>query len=482
MTLFSKESKLKGVGTLLVSALVLFFASCTEVDDNLGGNIIPSDQKFEVKFATLTEGFESYLTYTDSVATSNLDYAYFGKMTSPHYGAKMRAAAMVQFEYGLRSDTIAYDDRDSKIDSLALLLGMKYLSGDTLKAQSFDVYRIEKKIEKGETYYNGTDYKEFISSRPMFSCEFKGKPRGATSFDTLSLRVVDATLAEQFMQELWRDTTLYATDSLFMDKFKGLCIVPSESSPEDAAIYGMNLQWDTDEGPSCYLLAYGHEYPKGDSPELVEDEVFRAFSISNDAYYTSSKAVSVFEHDYSATDFGDNINYDVLADEALENPVKVGYVEGVMGVTTTIEFSEEFVNSLRALAPEGSAVFLNKAEMWVGLAEQDYTFYDYAPARLGTYTSYAKLTAVPDYNYYYEEEYDTELIYGGYLNRTFGRYELDLALYLQQLMLDESGEVSRRITLGMPAYDFLDYGIVKLGVEEGEWPVKFDITYTVIGK
>jgi hypothetical protein len=74
-----------------------------------------------------------------------------------------------------------------------------------------------------------------------------------------------------------------------------------------------------------------------------------------------------------------------------------------------------------------------------------------------------------------------ELVYGGYLNRTFGCYELDLSLYLQQLLLDESKEVSRRITFGMPAYDYMDVAMVKLalGTEEA---LQFDITYTIIGK
>lgn len=481
MTLFSKEFNLKSVGAVLVSALVLLVSSCTEVNDELGVNIIPPGQQFDVQFGTVGEGINTYLTLTDSVATSSLDYAYFGAMTNPHYGGKTKASALVQFSYSMRTDTVEYADRDAQPDSLVLLLGMKRAGGDTLKRQTFDVYRIRKALELDSTYYAGIDYKSIIDARPMFTCEFGGRPRGAMQFDTLSLKVADAALAEEFMQELWSDTTLYGTDSLFVKKFGGLCLTPSGTSPEDAAIYGLNLQWDEDEGPASYLLLYGHSYPKGDDPSLVEDDIMRAFSISNNAYFTDLKAVSAFEHDYSATLYGGSINFNTPSGDPLENPVTEGYVEGLMGVTTTLEFDDDFVAQLRALRPEGSDIFINQATLTIPLAEEDYTFFDYAPARLGTYANYAKLQAVADYNYYYEENYDMELVYGGHLNRTFGCYTMDLSLYLQQLLMDESNEVTRRITLGMSAYDYLDEAVVKLALGGSE-PLQFSITYTVIGK
>lgn len=481
MTLFSKGLNLKSVGALLVSALVLLVSSCTEVNDELGTNIVPPGQQFEVKFAQVGEGIGSYLTLTDSVATSSLDYAYFGAMRDAHYGGKTKATALVQFAHSMSTDTVEYADRDAKPDSLVLLLGMKRAGGDTLKRQTFDVYRMRKGLKLDSVYCSGIDYETYIDSRPMFTCEFGGKPNGAMLFDTLSLKVADQALAEEFMQELWSETEIYDDNELFLEKFAGLCLTPSGTSPEDAAIYGLNLQWDEDEGPASYLVLYGHSYPKGDDPELVEDDIMRAFAISNNAYFTDLKAVSAFEHDYSASLFGGSINLDTPADEPLENPVTEGYVEGLMGVATTLEFDDEFVAALRALRPEGSEIFINQATLTIPLAEEDYTFFDYAPARLGTYANYAKLQAVADYNYYYEESYDMELVYGGYLNRTFGCYALDLSLYLQQLLMDESDEVSRRITLGMGAYDYLDEAVVKLALGGSE-PLKFDITYTVIGK
>ncbi len=483
MTQFSKEIHFKGVGKLLLSALVLLCASCTEVNDSLGTNIVPSGQQFEVRFATLAEGIESYLTYTDSISTGGLDYAYFGKMTDQEYGSKVTSSALVQFAYSMRTDTIEYEDRERKFDSLSIVLGMKTVGGDTLKEQTFDIYRVRKMLERDSTYYNGTNIGEYIDSEPMFSCTFRGKPNGATEFDTLRLSVKNQVLAEEFIEELWGDTTYYSNDTLFLkERFNGLCITPSGESPDDAAIYGMNLQWDASEGPMSYLVLYGHDYPAGSDPSLVEDDIMRAFAITNNTSYSYQKAVTAVEYDFSAMAGGESINYDIPRGESLENPISEGYVQGFMGVATTLELSEEFVNSLRALRPEGSSIFINKATLYVDLAEDDYALYDIAPERLGTYADYSTLYAVPDYAYLYEENYDTEIVYGGYLNRTFGYYTMDLSLYLQALLGDENDEVTRRITLGMGAYDLLDDAIVRLDMNNENQPVRFEITYTVIGK
>lgn len=473
----------KGVGKVFLSALMILCVSCVKVDDNLGLNIVPPGQSFAVQFATLEEGIKSYLTYTDSISTGGLDYAYFGKMSNATYGTKTTASALVQFAYALHTDTIEYEDRASMPDSLSIVLGMKTVGGDTLKEQTFDIYRVRKLLERDSTYYNGTNIEEYIDSKPMFTCTFKGKPNGATSFDTLRLRVADETLAEEFLGELWNvDEELYENDTLFLKEFNGLCITPSGVSPDDAAIYGMNLQWDASQGPMSYLVLYGHDYPAGDDPSLVEDEIIRAFAITNDTSYSYQKAVTAISHDYSALQNGASVNYNVSSEGTLENPVEEGYVEGFMGVTTTLEFGDEFVESLRALCPEGSSIFINKATLYIDLASDDYTLYDVAPERLGTYVNYAKLAAVSDYSYLYEATYDTELIYGGYLNRTFGYYTMDLSLYLQELLHDENDEVSRRITLGMGAYNLLEDAIVKFDLNNKNQPVKFDITYTIIGK
>ena len=109
MTRFFKKITLNSVGAV-VSALMLLCSACTEVDDRLGMDIVPPGERMDVMFATLQEGIESYLSYSDSISSSSLDYAYFGKLRSEGLGVTT-AAALVQFGGGSRSDTIVYEER-----------------------------------------------------------------------------------------------------------------------------------------------------------------------------------------------------------------------------------------------------------------------------------------------------------------------------------------------------------------------------------
>ena len=479
MTQYSKKITTFGVGAL-VSALMLFFGSCTEVNDKLGGSIVPPGQQLDVEFASFESGMQTYLTLTDSIATSGLDYAYFGTLSEEGMGTT-RASALFQFDYATRTDTIHYADRGSVPDSMILVCMMKTLGGDTLKTQSFDVYRLKELLRPDSVYYNGLDYRSMLGEAPMFKFNYSGRPHGGDTYDTLRLEVADKRLAEEFLNELWNvDTLLYETDSLFMQKFNGLCVTPSGTSPKDAAIYGMNLQWDSSYGPSSYLILFGHDY-KLDTPDEVEDHIMRAFQITNSTQYAEQASVTAVEHDYSTTTFESMINLNPQPDQQLQNPTSECYVQGLFGVTTTIEFEKDFLDALRALKPEGKEIFINQAMLYVGMAEEDYLLFDAAPDRLGSYLHYASLTPVADYNYYIEESYGSELSYGGKLNRSHYNYSMDIAIYIQQLLLDQEG-VDPRITLGMGAYDFLKVANVKLSGVGGRVPIKLDVAYTIIGK
>ena len=91
MTRFFKKTTLYSVGAV-VSALILFCSACTEVNDQLGVNIVPPGEQMEVKFATLQEGISNYLSYTDSIRCNGFDYAYFGKLRSEGLGNTTAAA------------------------------------------------------------------------------------------------------------------------------------------------------------------------------------------------------------------------------------------------------------------------------------------------------------------------------------------------------------------------------------------------------
>ena len=381
MTLFSKKTTLYSVGAV-VSALMLFFSACTEVDDQLGVNIVPPGEQMEVKFATLQEGISNYLSYTDSIKCNGFDYAYFGRLRSEGLG-NTTAAALVQFGGGSRSDTIAHADRTKVVDSMLIICDLKVLGGDTLKEQTFNVYALRKRLRRDSTYYNSFDYKSALKGysegggvEPIFTFKYSGKPNSADYYDTL--RLTKGVGAEAFMKALLdTDEELCQNDTLFINTFNGLCIVPAETSEKDAAIYGLNLQYDTTYGPESYLVLYAHDYLTADADKSVVDNIVRAYPITNNTTYSKQTAMTAFEQEYDAAlDIESRLNVDTQSDEPLKNPATETWVQGVMGITTTLEFEKAFIDALKALKPEGKNIFINQARVYVELADKDYLLYD----------------------------------------------------------------------------------------------------------
>lgn len=486
MIRFFKKITFCSVGAM-VSALVLFFSACTEVDDQLGVNIVaPSDERMEVRFATFDSGITTYQTYTDSIVCSSFDYAYMGKLRNEGLGVTT-AAALVQFGGGSRSDTVKYEDRTSVPDSMLIICDLKYLGGDTLVEQTFNVYPLAERLMSDSTYYNNYDYRAALKNwgqtgsaqvEPMFTFTYSGKPNSGDYYDTLRLK--KGYRAEEFMRALMAtDEELCENDSLFVNAFNGFCIVPAETSAE-AAIYGLNLQYDSTYGPESFLVLYGHDYLTADSQQGVVDNIVRAYPITNSSYFGDLKAMSRFDHSYDeASGVEQSVNENVAADEPLRNPCAESWVQGTLGVTTTLEFGKEFLDELRALQVDGKKVFINQAMLYVELADKDYLLYDYAPTRLGSYLNYAAVEPVADYNYYYESSYDMTLNYGGMFDRTHGRYTMDLSIYMQQLLQEAEG-VAPRVTLGMTAYEYINDAAVKLAGSSSDAPIKMDITYTLL--
>jgi hypothetical protein len=312
---------------------------------------------------------------------------------------------------------------------------------------------------------------------PMFTFKYSGKPNSADYYDTL--RLTKGVGAEAFMQALLNtDKELCQNDTLFINTFNGLCIAPAEMSDKDAAIYGLNLQYDTTYGPESFLVLYAHDYLTADADKSVVDNIVRAYPIMNSSTYSKQTAMTAFEQEYDAAlDIESKLNVDTQSDEPLKNPATETWVQGVMGITTTLEFEKAFVDALKALKPEGRNIFINQACVYVALADKDYLLYDYAPKRLGSYLKYSTISPVADYNYYYEANYDTKLNYCGEFNRTHGYYTMDLSIYMQQLLQGVDG-IAPRVTLGMTAYEYMDPAVVKLA---GTGSVRVEVAYTLLG-
>ena len=191
-------------------------------------------------------------------------------------------------------------------------------------------------------------------------------------------------------------------------------------------------------------------------------------------------------------------------------------------VVTAITFDKPFFDALEAEIVAGnegaqnfktlamtqvrmSIYFKGSNYDWTKLTDMPHMIgeMDKSQTRLGLYTNYKTLSAIPDYAYAYEQNYSTTLAYGGYINRSRGCYVMDITGYAQSLWnsyrsakaelgadapWDELKEKikNRTIYLGPEAYSVYTttysvlQGMTPDGVTEEDVPIKIDVTYNLI--
>ena len=84
-----------------------------------------------------------------------------------------------------------------------------------------------------------------------------------------------------------------------------------------------------------------------------------------------------------------------------------------------------------------------------------------------------------DYDYTYEASGDVTLMFDGYLNRTFGRYPIDLSIFLQELIRNPE-TAQRTFVLGVSADLVNEFNQVVLKTGASDPPLSVAVTYTLI--
>lgn len=454
-------------GGLAAAAVLLFLSamfSCTKVDNGVGDDLIPDGEKMKTVRDTLY-GIHTYIAQPDSFPTGKLTNAYFGSYQDAIYGST-RASVCAQYilNYFTSGDKMfgAAPVYDSLVFSFTLV--DTYL-GDTTKTQKFDVYELKDPIYADSSYYADFDYRKMIGDdpKPLFSFELTNIPR-----DEINLRLTGPE-ADAFAHRLM-DTSegAYTSDSLFYSRFKGICITPAESSPANACLYKSAF---TDMEFALYTRNHTDE-----TGETVQDTVTTYYSFSNSTVLFKNGNVATFEHDYAGTPYESRIN-DTLPDSA---PVPVGYIQTLGGLVTYVRFTDEFVEALRGRIKDPyKSMLINRATLTWDLDDPTAERMDKSILRVGAYSDYCKLDAIPDYNYNYEGQSSTALQYDGYLNRTHGTYSTDLSSFLQKLI--SSPKTASKVFMMGPSYDArYDFRETLLKTEDIDPPLRVIITYTLV--
>ena len=442
-----------------IAALILITFSCTKVDNQLGEDLIPDDQKMKIFDDTLY-GVNTYLTQADSFATSGLSYGFLGSCTDSVFG-RTHAAFCSQYMMSYFTSGDEMFGIAPVLDSLELRFTVNASAlGDTTKVQKFNIYELNSLLYYDSTYCADFDVNKVITGEPLSSFQLSGLPE-----DEIVVKF-DSPNGIKFAQRLM-DTTggCYTGDSLFFNRFKGFCFMPDETSPQNAAIYRVAFS-------SIELILYTRNHTD-ETATAIKDTVQVYYSFDNAYYYTGR--VSSIIHDYSQTRI-QNIN-DTLA---TSTPVEYGYIQSLGGVATYVRFTDQFVNDLCALVKDPyKSIVINKALMLWPVKDISPEIYNIAPSRVGAYTDYMHLTNILDYDYTYESSGDLTLMFDGYLNRTFGWYPTDLSIFLQELIRNPESS-PRTFVLGDGVDQISEFNQVVLKTGANDPPLRVAITYTLI--
>lgn len=517
--------------TILSAAVALAVAaSCTTADDSLGFDFVPDNQKMKIRRTVLDPStaagrrmVTTKLFRTDSIVSSNLTYGYIGAQSDADFG-KRSAGFLSQYLVVGLSDSTGFGYRPI-FDSVQLVLSVSDYKGDTTKPIRFNVYEVVGDLFEGNDgngdgatdtlFYPGFRPMEkagLLASEPVFTFVFPdGKSTGpATTAVTMTATAAGRKLIDRLMlvdgEYKDNDMTVYRDDDLWVDCFKGLCILPEGQPEGEGAMFSLDLS-------ASGFAIYGRNR-REDDPEFIRDTTQAFYYFYDSAAKTGNVSVNSIERDYAGTLLDESMMREADANkgETDNRPeVEIGYVDGMAGPVTEITFGEEFFLALDALRTvdedgepvEHSDIAFNQVRMLIYLdgAEYDWELnspevltplLDKSMSRLGLYTDYKKLTAVPDYNYVYESQYSMNLNYDGYLTRSFGCYTLDITAYVQGLWRsyralgeDETVEdiAARKVYLGPEAYGVYGFGhSIVQGMDGGtnRAPIKFELTYTLI--
>ena len=456
------------VRALAGAAALAAAVGCTTVDDSVGGNLVPENQQMQAGYTTLPRRGEAPKRYvetrlfrTDSIVSSNLGYGYLGSELNDTLGLRS-AGFLTQFlDYMDDSFHTGMFGYKPFVDSARLELSIAQYGSDTLTPQRYHIYEIVSNDylhADDSTFYLNFDPTEFIGREPIFEFTFPdGRTSGpATTSVPLEIKPGGEELIARLMLQKGTykdDYSIYTSaDSLdqWLEEFKGLCIRPAEEQtrPGKGCIYATTLT-------GTKLSIYGRNRVEED-PSLIKDtlELCYIFRHPYSSYY-GNLSINTIRHDYAQ---GTKIDPAAVAEstEGIENRPSDGrvVVEGFGGVVTAITFTQEFFDELDALLAEANAagqhfatLAFSQARMHIYFADSDYDWeridplgaerlifeMNAAPERIGLYTDYRKLSAVPDYAYANEKKYEITLPYGGYVNRSHGCYTMEITDYMQTL-------------------------------------------------
>ena len=487
-------------------AAIIVMASCTDIDNRLGSDLIPIDQTLKLRVASLSGGMDTYTVKTDSLPSNNPGYLMFGKRYNEKFGQTV-ASTFTYFIPDAFYDEEEYFGYNPVIDSVTIVLSIFDVSVATIdgvltehtEEQEFGIFQATKVLSVDSLYYSTIDPSTFIGSEPIFTFKHSG------TLKTSILKTLAVTpKGKIFLDEILATTPeVFNTDTLFLKRFKGLYIAPMNQDKEDAVIYYSNTRTDPNSDVSASINLHYHNYDKDKpiAPAYVKDTLTQRFSLTDAPTY-GKLAFGVVKHDYVGSEVESYISKSVS--DTIEGAPgnKRVFIQNMAGINSFVRFSEEFCEKINSYKlHEGvqyKKIMINRAILSFGVqSASNVDILNSATSRLGMYYTYKSFfpEMSPDYDYEMEASDYYPVTFNGYLNRVKGAYEMNVTSYIQQLILNAENaklypEVRRGVFIA-PSYGleaFYNYSQVELIGSASSVPddninslaPKLELTFTLI--
>nr|MBD3622194.1 DUF4270 domain-containing protein [Sunxiuqinia sp.] len=409
------KRKLEKSGKLAIVFAFLAFIlwNCKEDPNSTGMELLPGSDLKEVGLSTEKESIAAYTEIDGPLKTDEPNFNLFGTFNDPVFG---KTTADLAFHVRLA----AYPnfDETTQLDSLVLYLLYKEMYGDTTTMQSLKVYELVEDIFIDTTnasgtgdypYFQDADLKALASPTPIGHLDYYPVFRlDSTETDTLIQELaikLDNSVAERLIQA---DSLDMVNNDAFVNFFKGLYV-----ESQDIASGGALM--------SLYTLATGSNltlhYTKV-TDTLVTDSLQFVYRIN-----ANSARISTFRHDYSTTEFADQLV------EHPESPDSLIYLQTMGGLRAKIDIPT-LDNWRDSVASGENDIIINKAALvfQVDTVASDYRQYRIPAALI--------LTGIDEEG----EEYlpaDFSLsssLYGGRYNSADATYTFNITHHLQNII------------------------------------------------
>ena len=485
---------------------------------------------------------ETRLYRTDSLLASNTKMGYIGVRRSDTLGLRVASFASSMLYMNAIDEKNGFGYKPI-FDTMKLILSITNYGGDTLVPIRYKVYELQKSLvgsvlkydekrKKDSIAYINCDLSEvYDESKPIFEFTFPNSELKEGP-STVIIPMENTEYSWDYVRRLMLIPDNYAAtdsdwdgygrsgiecykeDKTWAEKFHGLYIKPDlDNTPKNlrGAMYALDLT------ASGIMLQGRSRNPK--DPAMIKDTVgMYYYFCDEDSKYNLS--VNKVERDYTQSLSGGasklaDVVMDCSKSREERTQVSTCYIEGMGGPATEIYITDDLLKELVALETteqgEYSRMGINQCLFTIYVAGADYDWsvtqsraeeltplLDNSFGRIGTYLNYSTLSPVIDYDYVYENTYNTDGIYNGYLDRSRGCYVLNITAHIQQLFnsirqedgtydVSKADEKLRVLYVGSEAtapYALKESVLQGMAVDADNnsvaAPIQIDLTYTLI--